>query len=45
MEQAIRWINDPDTDAAYVKVMRRHLDDAARLLEALVSSASTLPRR
>ncbi|MCO6011062.1 phosphotransferase [Actinoallomurus purpureus] len=34
MEQAICWINDPDTDPAYVKVVHRHLDDAERLLEA-----------
>jgi hypothetical protein len=33
MEQAIRWINDPAADPAYVKVVRRHLDDAVRLLE------------
>ncbi|MBT2393695.1 phosphotransferase [Streptomyces sp. ISL-1] len=33
MEQAIRWINDPATDPAYIKVVRRHLTDALRLLE------------
>lgn len=33
MEQAIRWINDPTTDPAYLKVVRRHLTDAVRLLE------------
>lgn len=33
MEQAIRWINDPVTDPAYLKVVRRHLTDAVRLLE------------
>ncbi|WP_217569313.1 aminoglycoside phosphotransferase family protein [Streptomyces sp. GbtcB7] len=33
MEQAIRWINDPTTDPAYIKVVRRHLTDALRLLE------------
>ncbi|MEW2526537.1 aminoglycoside phosphotransferase family protein [Streptomyces sp. NPDC047071] len=34
MEQSIRWINDPATDAAYIKVVRRHLADALRLLAA-----------
>ncbi|QKW49516.1 phosphotransferase family protein [Streptomyces buecherae] len=33
MEQAIRWINDPATDPAYIKVVRRHLTDSLRLLE------------
>jgi hypothetical protein len=33
MEQAIRWINDPATDPAYIKVVRRHLTDILRLLE------------
>ncbi|MCQ4210415.1 phosphotransferase [Streptomyces longispororuber] len=33
MEQAIRWINDPATDPAYIKVVRRHLTDVLRLLE------------
>lgn len=33
MEQAIRWINDPGTDPGYIRVVRRHLDDAVRLLE------------
>ncbi|MFF1690881.1 MULTISPECIES: aminoglycoside phosphotransferase family protein [unclassified Streptomyces] len=32
-EQAIRWINDPATDPAYIKVVRRHLSDALMLLE------------
>jgi len=33
MEQAIRWINDPATDPAYLAVVRRHLADAVDLLE------------
>ncbi|MGW2342722.1 aminoglycoside phosphotransferase family protein [Streptomyces sp. NPDC001661] len=33
MEQAVRWINDPGTDPAYIKVVRRHLTDVLRLLE------------
>ncbi|MDI3405608.1 phosphotransferase family protein [Streptomyces cavernicola] len=33
MEQSIRWIDDPATDPAYLKVVRRHLTDVARLLE------------
>lgn len=33
MDQAIRWINDAATDPAYMKVVRRHLADAVRLLE------------
>lgn len=33
MEQAVRWINDPATDPTYIKVVRRHLTDALRLLE------------
>ncbi|MFD7298583.1 aminoglycoside phosphotransferase family protein [Streptomyces sp. NPDC059897] len=33
MEQAIRWVNDPATDPAYIKVVRRHLTDVLRLLE------------
>ncbi|MGY1435253.1 phosphotransferase family protein [Streptomyces reniochalinae] len=34
MELAVRWINDPATDPAYLKVVRRHLAEAVRLLEA-----------
>ncbi|MFG2830015.1 aminoglycoside phosphotransferase family protein [Streptomyces sp. NPDC048434] len=33
MEQSIRWINDPATDPAYIKVVRRHLTDVLHLLE------------
>ncbi|MFF4349303.1 aminoglycoside phosphotransferase family protein [Streptomyces sp. NPDC001530] len=33
MEQSIRWINDPATDPAYIKAVRRHLTDVIRLLE------------
>ncbi|MEU1624184.1 aminoglycoside phosphotransferase family protein [Streptomyces sp. NPDC020096] len=33
MEQAIRWINDPTTDPAYIKAVRRHLCDVVHLLE------------
>lgn len=33
MEQAIRWINDPATDPAYIKAVRRHLTDVLHLLE------------
>jgi Phosphotransferase enzyme family len=33
MEQSIRWINDPATDPAYIKAVRRHLTDALHLLE------------
>ncbi|MFJ5676792.1 aminoglycoside phosphotransferase family protein [Streptomyces sp. NPDC093097] len=33
MEQAIHWINDPSTDPAYLKTVRRHLTDILRLLE------------
>ncbi|MET8080634.1 aminoglycoside phosphotransferase family protein [Streptomyces sp. NPDC005303] len=33
MEQAIRWINDPATDPAYIKTVRRHLTDVLHLLE------------
>ncbi|MEO3852632.1 aminoglycoside phosphotransferase family protein [Streptomyces sp. B8F3] len=33
LEQAVRWVNDPTTDPAYLKVVRRHLNDAVRLLE------------
>ena len=33
MEQAIHWINDPTTDPAYIKTVRRHLNDTVRLLE------------
>ncbi|GAA2650022.1 aminoglycoside phosphotransferase family protein [Streptomyces lunalinharesii] len=33
MEQAIRWINEPSTDPAYVKTVRRHLTDILQLLE------------
>ncbi|MEU6119142.1 aminoglycoside phosphotransferase family protein [Streptomyces sp. NPDC047117] len=33
MEQSIRWINDPATDPAYIKVVRRHLTDTLQLLE------------
>ncbi|MFF1479587.1 aminoglycoside phosphotransferase family protein [Streptomyces sp. NPDC058301] len=32
MEQSIRWINDPATDPAYIKVVRRHLTDTLQLL-------------
>lgn len=33
MEQSIRWVNDPATDPAYLRVIRRHLADILRLLE------------
>lgn len=33
MEQSIRWINDPATDPAYTKAVRRHLTDVLHLLE------------
>ncbi len=33
MEQAVHWINDPATDPAYIKTVRRHLSDTVRLLE------------
>ncbi|MGW0757238.1 phosphotransferase family protein [Streptomyces sp. NPDC002814] len=33
MEQSIRWINDPSTDPAYIKAVRRHLTDVLHLLE------------
>ncbi|MCZ4120210.1 phosphotransferase family protein [Streptomyces sp. H39-S7] len=33
MEQALRWINDPSQDEAYITVVRRHLKTAVRLLE------------
>lgn len=33
MEQAVRWIDDPATDPAYTKAVRRHLTDVLRLLE------------
>ncbi|MFE5959028.1 phosphotransferase family protein [Streptomyces rubiginosohelvolus] len=33
MEQSVRWINDPATDAGYIKVVRRHLTDVLHLLE------------
>ncbi|TGN81589.1 aminoglycoside phosphotransferase family protein [Streptomyces bauhiniae] len=33
MEQAVRWINDPATDPAYIKTVRRHLTDVLHLLE------------
>ncbi|MGW3076525.1 MULTISPECIES: phosphotransferase [unclassified Kitasatospora] len=34
MEQAIKWINNPQDDPLYVNVVRRHLTTAVRLLEA-----------
>jgi hypothetical protein len=33
MEQSVRWIDDPATDPAYIKTVRRHLTDVLRLLE------------
>lgn len=33
MEQAVHWVDDPAADPAYVTVVQRHLNDAARLLE------------
>jgi hypothetical protein len=33
MEQSIHWINDPATDPAYIKAVRRHLTDVLHLLE------------
>ncbi|WP_369390159.1 aminoglycoside phosphotransferase family protein [Streptomyces sp. CG1] len=33
MEQSTRWINDPATDPAYIKSVRRHLTDVLHLLE------------
>ncbi|MGW4884690.1 aminoglycoside phosphotransferase family protein [Streptomyces murinus] len=32
MEQSIRWINDPATDPAYIKAVRRHLTHVLHLL-------------
>ncbi|MER6499918.1 aminoglycoside phosphotransferase family protein [Streptomyces sp. NPDC001455] len=32
MEQAVRWIGDPAEDPARIPAVRRHLDDAVRLL-------------
>ncbi|MGY5119577.1 phosphotransferase family protein [Streptomyces sp. 900105755] len=32
-EQSVRWINDPATDPAYIKAVRRHLTDVLHLLE------------
>ncbi len=34
MEQALRWINNPEDDPVYIKVVRKHLLAAVRLLEA-----------
>ncbi len=34
MEQAIRWINNPQDDPLYINVVRRYLTTAVRLLEA-----------
>ncbi|MER5293792.1 aminoglycoside phosphotransferase family protein [Streptomyces pharetrae] len=33
MEQSIRWINDPATDPAYIKAVRRHLTDVLHFLD------------
>jgi hypothetical protein len=33
MEQSVHWINDPATDPAYTKTVRRHLTDVLHLLE------------
>lgn len=33
MEQSVRWIDDPATDPAYLRVVRRHLADVLHLLE------------
>ncbi|MET9695809.1 aminoglycoside phosphotransferase family protein [Streptomyces sp. NPDC006529] len=33
MEQAIRWINDPAKDPAYISAVRRHVGDVVHLLE------------
>ncbi|MFE7223509.1 hypothetical protein ACFU7D_01875 [Nocardioides sp. NPDC057577] len=33
MEQSVRWVDDPDTDPVYLKVVRRHLADVVDLLE------------
>lgn len=32
MDQTVRWINDPTSDPVYIKVVRRHLREAVRLL-------------
>lgn len=32
LDQALMWINNPDNDPAYVRVVRRHANDAATLL-------------
>lgn len=32
LDQALMWINNPASDPAYIKVVRRHISDAARLL-------------
>lgn len=33
IEQALRWVNDPSKDEAYITVVRRHLTTAVALLE------------
>lgn len=33
MEQSVRWVDDPATDPAYLKVVRRHIADVMDLLE------------
>jgi hypothetical protein len=33
LDQSIRWINNPDDDPVYIEAIRRHLDEALRLLE------------
>lgn len=32
LDQSVRWINDPQTDPVYIEAIRRHLDEALRLL-------------
>lgn len=36
MEQAIRWIDAPANDPAYIPVVRRHLNGVVQLLEVQV---------
>ncbi|MEU3322058.1 aminoglycoside phosphotransferase family protein [Streptomyces sp. NPDC006785] len=33
IEQSVRWINNPATDPAYIKAVRRHLTDVLHLME------------
>ncbi|MBS2553421.1 phosphotransferase [Catenulispora sp. NL8] len=33
LEQSVRWINNPESDLVYIVAIRRHLDEATRLME------------